>query len=77
MFEATIRCLGGLLSIFDLTGDEMFLDRAQELGTGLLKAFDTPSGIPWPLVNLKTFETLFLLIHQPINRSKKERKPKC
>lgn len=47
VFETTIRSLGGLLSAFDLSGDRSFLDSADELGSRLLKAFDTPSGIPY------------------------------
>ena len=47
VFETTIRSLGGLLSAFDLSGDRSFLDSADELGSRLLKAFDSPSGIPY------------------------------
>ena len=47
VFETTIRTLGGLLSAFDLSGDRAFLDRADDLGSRLLKSFDSPSGIPY------------------------------
>ena len=46
VFETTIRSLGGLLSAFDLSGDRSFLDSADELGSRLLPAFESPSGIP-------------------------------
>lgn len=53
LFETTIRCLGGLLSAFDLSGDRMFLDKARALGDVLLKAFDD-NGVPSPFINLGT-----------------------
>jgi len=53
-FENTIRSLGGLLSAYDWSGDEAFLDKATDLGDRLVKAFDSPSGVPYFQVNLKT-----------------------
>jgi len=53
-FETTIRSLGGLLAAYDWSGDAAFLDKAEDLGDRLLKAFDTKSGLPWNQVNLKT-----------------------
>src|SRR5437588_7490692 len=53
-FEITIRHLGGLLSIYQLTGDRRFLALAEDLGTRLLPVFDSPTGIPYRFVNLKT-----------------------
>ncbi|KAK2957589.1 putative Mannosyl-oligosaccharide 1,2-alpha-mannosidase MNS2 [Blattamonas nauphoetae] len=38
-FEITIRILGGLLSAFDLTGDEVFLRKAEEIGTEIIEGF--------------------------------------
>ena len=38
-FELCIRLLGGLLSIFDLTGEAVYLEKAIEVGTILLGAF--------------------------------------
>jgi len=52
VFETTIRSLGGLLSAYDWSGDEAFLDKALDLGTRLGRAFDTRSGIPSPRINL-------------------------
>ena len=47
VFEATIRCLGGLLSAFHLSGDALFLGKAVDLGHRLGKALDSDSGIPF------------------------------
>jgi hypothetical protein len=56
-FEITIRLLGGLLSSYQLTHDERLLKLADDLGTRLLPAFNTPTGLPWVEVNLKTGDT--------------------
>jgi glycosyl hydrolase family 47 len=53
-FEITIRLLGGLLSSYQLTGDKRLLALADDLGTRLLPAFDSPTGMPYVYVNLKT-----------------------
>lgn len=53
-FETTIRSLGGLLSAYDLSGDKVFLEKADDLGAKLFKAYDTPSGLPRASVNLRT-----------------------
>ncbi|XP_044261688.1 mannosyl-oligosaccharide alpha-1,2-mannosidase IA-like isoform X2 [Tribolium madens] len=54
VFESNIRFVGGLLSCFALTGDVMFRDKAQQIADKLLPAFQTQTGIPHALVNLKT-----------------------
>jgi mannosidase alpha-like ER degradation enhancer 2 len=56
-FEITIRHLGGLLSAYQLTGDAKLLALADDLGTRLLPAFDSPSGLPYVDVNLRTGKT--------------------
>jgi mannosidase alpha-like ER degradation enhancer 2 len=56
-FEITIRLLGGLLSSYQLTGDERLLDLADQLGTRLLPVFNSPTGMPYMFVNLKTGKT--------------------
>ena len=56
-FEITIRLLGGLLSGYQLSGDERLLRKAEELGTRLLPAFDSPTGLPYVEVNLHTGKT--------------------
>ena len=53
-FEVTIRLLGGLLSNYQLTGDKRFLDLAEDLGTRLLPVFESPTGMPYRYVNLRT-----------------------
>ncbi len=53
-FEITIRLLGGLLSSYQLTGDKRLLALAEDLGTKLLPAFASPTGMPYRFVNLKT-----------------------
>ena len=53
-FEITIRLLGGLLSAYQLTGDRRLLARAEDLGTRLLPVFESPTGLPYRFVNLKT-----------------------
>ncbi|KAM8873454.1 endoplasmic reticulum mannosyl-oligosaccharide 1,2-alpha-mannosidase [Synchiropus picturatus] len=52
LFETTIRVLGGLLSTYHLTKDELFLDKAKDLGSRLMPAFKTPSKIPFSDVNI-------------------------
>ncbi|KAA1103445.1 mannosyl-oligosaccharide alpha-1,2-mannosidase [Puccinia graminis f. sp. tritici] len=54
-FETTIRILGGLLSVYHLSGnDTIYLEKAIDLGTRLLPIFDSPTGIPYSFINLKT-----------------------
>ncbi|XP_064210545.1 mannosidase, alpha, class 1B, member 1b isoform X2 [Anguilla rostrata] len=52
LFESTIRILGGLLSTYHLTGDALFLDKARDIGSRLMPAFNTPSKIPYSDVNI-------------------------
>ena len=56
-FEITIRLLGGLLSSYQLTGDERLLELAENLGNRLLPVFNSPTGMPYMFVNLKTGKT--------------------
>lgn len=53
-FEITIRLLGGLLSSYQLTGDKRLLNLAEDLGNRLLPVFESPTGLPYRYVNLKT-----------------------
>jgi Glycosyl hydrolase family 47 len=53
-FEITIRLLGGLLSSYQITGDKRLLGLAEDLGKRLLPAFDSPTGLPYVYVNLRT-----------------------
>nr|XP_056702914.1 mannosyl-oligosaccharide 1,2-alpha-mannosidase IC [Euleptes europaea] len=52
LFEVNIRYIGGLLAAFYLTGEEVFKNKALELGEKLLPAFNTPTGIPRGVINL-------------------------
>ncbi|XP_008322499.1 endoplasmic reticulum mannosyl-oligosaccharide 1,2-alpha-mannosidase isoform X2 [Cynoglossus semilaevis] len=52
LFETTIRILGSLLSTFHLTGQQIFLEKAKDLGSRLMPAFKTPSKIPYSDVNI-------------------------
>ena len=45
-FETVIRYVGGLLSAYALSREEILLERADDLATLLSPAFDTPSGLP-------------------------------
>ena len=55
-FEITIRLLGGLLSGYQLSGDRRLLVLAEDLGRRLLPAFNSPTGMPYVMVNLRTGE---------------------
>ena len=55
-FEINIRVLGGLLSMYDLSGNEKILDKARDLADRMMPAFDSPTGLPWYYVNLRTGE---------------------
>ncbi|KAK6911104.1 Glycoside hydrolase family 47 [Dillenia turbinata] len=52
VFETTIRVVGGLLSAYDLSGDKIFLEKATDIADRLLPAWNTPSGIPYNIINL-------------------------
>uniref|UniRef100_A0A674D2V0 alpha-1,2-Mannosidase n=1 Tax=Salmo trutta TaxID=8032 RepID=A0A674D2V0_SALTR len=52
LFEVNIRYVGGLLSAYYLTGEEVFKRKVVELGRNLLPAFNTPTGIPHGVVIL-------------------------
>uniref|UniRef100_A0A7N4PWB4 alpha-1,2-Mannosidase n=1 Tax=Sarcophilus harrisii TaxID=9305 RepID=A0A7N4PWB4_SARHA len=51
VFEVNIRYIGGLLSAYYLTGEEVFREKVIRLGEKLLPAFNTPTGIPRGMVN--------------------------
>lgn len=44
--ETAMRFLGGLLSAYDLSGDQRLLAKAHNVGDMLYKAFDTPNHLP-------------------------------
>ena len=53
-FEVSIRIFGGLLSAYELDGDPRFLSLAEDLGKRLMKSFNSPTGMPYRYVNLRT-----------------------
>lgn len=53
VFETTIRELGGLLAAYDLSGESLFLEKADDLGSRLAAAFQTPTGIPRGSLDLR------------------------
>ena len=57
VFEVNIRLLGGLLSAWQLDGDDRFLALAVDLGNRLLPAFDSPTWLPYRFVNLRSGAT--------------------
>lgn len=56
IFETNIRFVGGFLAAYAITQDEIYKQRATEIATLLLPAFDTPTGIPYGYFNIKTLE---------------------
>jgi len=53
-FEITIRLLGSLLSSYELTRDRRLLELAEDLGHRMLPMFNSPTGMPYEYVNLRT-----------------------
>ena len=56
VFETTIRIVGGLVAAYDLSGDEMYLEKCTDLLEHLKPAFGTKTGVPCSIVNLRTGE---------------------
>ncbi len=54
VFETIIRFVGGLLTCYAFTKDEMFLEKANSFASKMLPAFNTPTGIPHALINPTT-----------------------
>ncbi|XP_017055275.1 mannosyl-oligosaccharide alpha-1,2-mannosidase IA isoform X1 [Drosophila ficusphila] len=54
VFETNIRFVGGMLTMYAFTGDPLYKEKAQHIADKLLPAFQTPTGIPYALVNTKT-----------------------
>ena len=52
VFNMVTEYMGGLLSAYSLTGDEMFANKARAIADRLKPAYDTPSG-EWGLVRGK------------------------
>ncbi len=54
LFETTIRVVGGLLSAFCLSQRRPLLQLAEDLGRRLLPAFDSPTGLPYGTLGLRS-----------------------
>ncbi|KAI8820443.1 mannosyl-oligosaccharide alpha-1,2-mannosidase isoform B-like protein [Fimicolochytrium jonesii] len=54
VFETNIRILGGLLSAWEFDDDPRLLDLAERLAVRLIRALDTPSGMPDRTINLNS-----------------------
>jgi len=54
VFEVNIRVLGGLLSMYQLSGNPAILEKATDFADRLMPAFSTGTGIPRYWVNLRT-----------------------
>jgi hypothetical protein len=54
LFEVTIRVLGGLLSAYEALLEPALLAKAEELGSKMLFAFHTPSGLPFGTLGLRS-----------------------
>lgn len=76
-FEVNIRLIGGLMSAHHLTGDALFLGRAQELTDKLMVIFEGEeakrTGIPVNWVNFAKGEA-YMLRHHDQNASKKDKR---
>lgn len=56
-FDISKRALGGLLTVYSHTRNAKVLDLGRDLGDRILRAFRSPTGIPYGWVNLKTGKT--------------------
>ncbi|CAH1798860.1 unnamed protein product, partial [Owenia fusiformis] len=54
VFEVNIRFIGGMLALYGMTGDQMYKTKAVAIADKLLPAFNTPTGIPNAMINIKT-----------------------
>lgn len=54
VFETIIRVVGGFLAAFDLSGDPMYVDKCKILVDKLMPAYNTPTGIPYNIINLRS-----------------------
>ncbi len=57
VFEVNIRILGGLLAIYEYSRNPAILEKVRDFADRILPAFDSPTGIPYHSVNLRTGQT--------------------
>ena len=62
VFETVIRYVGGLLTVYAMTGDELFLNKSLEVAEALLPAYATETG---KMFKVKVFFYLKLTFHHP------------
>jgi len=53
----------GLLSAYALTKDELYKEKALDIGLRLSKAFDTKTGVPYGTINLKVGNVCCFLLY--------------
>ncbi|EDV44068.2 uncharacterized protein Dana_GF16219 [Drosophila ananassae] len=58
VYELTSRLLAPMLTLYSLTGDDLYKNKAIYIANKILPAFDTPTGIPWRRVVPKEGSTL-------------------
>ncbi|KAK0538717.1 hypothetical protein OC834_000309 [Tilletia horrida] len=66
VFETAIRYLGGLLSAYDLSGDELMKHRAEELAQLIMPAFGTTSGVPVGRIRMQKQQSTHLFSGSPV-----------
>lgn len=57
VFEVNIRILGGLLAIYEYSRNPAILEKVIDFADRILPAFDSPTGLPYHSINLKTGKT--------------------
>lgn len=57
LFEFTIRYVGGLLGAYEMTErtDSRLILKAKEMADRLIHAFESETGLPYGIINLKTY----------------------
>jgi len=54
LFEVTIRVIGGLLTTYEATGNQVVLQKAEQLASRMLFSFHTPHGLPYGTLGLRS-----------------------
>lgn len=57
VFEVNIRILGGLLAIYEYTNNPKILAKVTDFADRILPAFDSPTGLPYHSINLRSGKT--------------------
>ena len=47
LFETTIRIVGGFLAAFDLSGDQLFLEKAKDVVDAMMPYFESSTTGDW------------------------------